>query len=94
MTEDREQEGRNPGLTRGGVVSAALDLLRTDGLDGLTMRALADRLGVKAASLYWHVRDRDELLDLVAAALLAEVGTPPRGAGWRAGALALCAALG
>src|SRR5258708_13309291 len=34
------------------------------------MRALADRLHVKAASLYWHVRDRRELLELLAEALL------------------------
>jgi AcrR family transcriptional regulator len=81
------------GLTRARVVEAALDLVQRDGLDALTMRALADRLGVKAASLYWHVRDRGEILELLAAALLAEVGPTGPPAGWRDDALALCAGL-
>lgn len=75
------------------IVSAALDLLQREGLDALSMRTLADRLGVKAASLYWHVRDRRELLELVAAAILAEVSLPARGREWRADALAICGGL-
>ena len=47
------------------VVKTALGLLDEVGLDELTMRRLADRLGVKAASLYRHVRDKDELLILL-----------------------------
>jgi AcrR family transcriptional regulator len=53
-------------LDRPRVVRAALDLLDDVGLDGLTMRSLADRLGVRAASLYRHVRDKEELLVLLA----------------------------
>ena len=48
---------------------------------------------MKAASLYWHVRDRDELLDLLAAALLAEVQPPGPPGDWRQAALAVCGAL-
>jgi len=55
---------RQQGLTRERLVGAALDLIGEEGLEGLSMRALADRLQVKAASLYWHVRDRRELLEL------------------------------
>lgn len=80
-------------MTRARVVAAALDLVQVEGLDALTMRALAGRLGVKAASLYWHVRDRAELLDLLAGALLGEVAMSGSGAGWRADALAVCDAL-
>jgi AcrR family transcriptional regulator len=43
------------------------------GVDGLTMRRLADRLGVTAASLYRHVRDKDELLVLLADEISGEV---------------------
>ncbi|HEX5415533.1 MAG TPA: TetR family transcriptional regulator [Chloroflexota bacterium] len=86
-------EGKQPGLTRPRVIAAALEVIQQDGLDALTMRALAERLGVKAASLYWHVRDRGELVDLVAAALLEEVPLPGPGGGWRSDALALCGAL-
>jgi TetR/AcrR family tetracycline transcriptional repressor len=74
------------------LAATALELIQEDGLDALTMRTLADRSGVKAASLYWHVRDREELLELVADALLARVPTPARGLDWREAALALCTA--
>jgi AcrR family transcriptional regulator len=81
------------GLTRERLVDAALELINEEGLEALSMRALADRLEVKAASLYWHVRDRDELLELLAAALLAEVRPAGAPAGWREDALAVCTAL-
>ena len=74
------------------LAATALELIQEDGLDALTMRTLADRSGVRAASLYWHVRDREELLELVAEALLARVSTAARGLGWREAALALCTA--
>jgi len=74
------------------LAATALELIQEDGLDALTMRTLADRCGVKAASLYWHVRDREELLELVADALLARVSTPASGMGWREAALAVCTA--
>lgn len=93
MADDDDGE-RQPGVTRARVVAAALDLVQQEGLDALTMRALADRLNVKAASLYWHVRDRDELLELIAAALMTEVRPSITRAGWRGDALAICAALG
>ncbi|ADB30643.1 transcriptional regulator, TetR family [Kribbella flavida DSM 17836] len=54
------------GLTITTIVEAALAVVREHGLDGLTMRSLADRLHVRAPSLYHHVRNKDELLDLVA----------------------------
>jgi len=57
---------RRPPLDRQQVVAAALSLLDEVGLDELTMRRLASRLGVKAASLYKHVRDKEELLVLLA----------------------------
>jgi TetR/AcrR family transcriptional regulator, tetracycline repressor protein len=71
------------GLTRERLVGAALELIDEEGLEGLSMRALADRLQVKAASLYWHVRDRDELLQLLADGILESVGRPRQRATWR-----------
>ena len=81
-------------MTRDRLVGAALELVNEEGLDGLSMRALADRLDVKASSLYWHVRDRRELLDLLADSILGSVGTPRRAGGWRDYAIAAGAALG
>src|SRR5882672_11453353 len=56
------------------------------------MRGLADRLDVKAASLYWHVRDRRELIELLAESILEHVRAP-RANGWRAAVLTEAAAL-
>src|SRR4029077_3678346 len=55
-------------------------------------RRLADRLNVKAASLYWHVRDRGELLELLADSILGRVAASPTAA-WRTALLATAAAL-
>jgi AcrR family transcriptional regulator len=53
-------------LDRARVVAAALALMDDVGLDSLTMRRLAQQLEVTAGSLYRHVRDKDELLVLLA----------------------------
>lgn len=53
-------------LTRDDVITKAVEVLDRDGLDGLTLRRLAKELGISAPTLYWHVRDKRELLDLVA----------------------------
>jgi AcrR family transcriptional regulator len=74
---------KETGLSRARLVSEALRLVQDEGLDTLSMRRLADRLNVKAASLYWHVRDRRELLELLADAILASVLATHRPAGWR-----------
>jgi AcrR family transcriptional regulator len=66
------------------VVSAALGLLDEAGLEGLTMRMLAERLGVRAASLYWHIRNKEQLLGLLAEAIVAEVPEPAADLPWRA----------
>lgn len=87
-----ERGGR--GLSRERLVEAALGLIEEEGLDALSMRALADRLDVKAASIYWHVRDRAELLDLLAESILNSVRRPRGAGGWRARAVATAAALG
>ena len=71
-----------PGLSRARLVSSALSLVQKEGLEALTMRGLADQLNVKAASLYWHVRDRRELLELLAESILEQVPAA-RGGSWR-----------
>lgn len=72
-------------ITQEEVVQTALRLLDDVGLEGLTLRRLAGELGVSAATLYWHVRDKRTLLDLVAAAIMAEPrppGRPTHGQPW------------
>src|SRR3954469_8526073 len=55
------------------IVAAGRDILRTDGLPGLTMQAVALRVGVRAPSLYKRVRNRDELLRLIIEAVLRDL---------------------
>ncbi len=69
--------GVGRGLTREQIVAAAFQVLDEHGLDGLTMRRVAGRLGVQAAALYWHVSDKADLLD--------EMGTSM----WRTATVAL-----
>src|SRR3954471_19920507 len=73
------------GLTRQKVVATALALLDEVGLDGLTTRRLATELGVKSPALYWHFRNKQELLDEMAATLLlaAGMGGPRPDESWR-----------
>ena len=59
-------------VSREEIVTAALDLLDAQGLDGLTLRRLAGRLGISAPTLYWHIKDKRELLDLVAERIFVE----------------------
>jgi TetR/AcrR family transcriptional regulator, tetracycline repressor protein len=75
------------GLTKAAIVQAALDLLDEAGMDGLTVRALASRLGVQAPALYWHVRNKQALLDEMATRIWRQVGDVmsglPAGLPWR-----------
>ena len=56
-------------LDRASVLDEAFLLLREQGLAGLSMRKLAERLSVQAPALYWHFTDKGELLGLMAAAI-------------------------
>jgi TetR/AcrR family transcriptional regulator, tetracycline repressor protein len=62
------------GLTKTAIVQAAFDVLDEAGMDGLTVRALAARLGVKAPALYWHVASKQALLDEMATQVWRRVG--------------------
>jgi AcrR family transcriptional regulator len=66
-------EDRRPRLTREHVVAEALALIAEDGVDALTMRTLAERLGVVPGALYRHVRNKTQLQDLVLDEVVAEV---------------------
>jgi len=52
-------------ITRDAIVDAALRVLDREGMDGLSMRQVAVELGTGAASLYWHVRNKEHLLQLL-----------------------------
>jgi len=70
------RRGKPPTLTEEQIVDAALDIIRAEGLDALSMRRLSRELGRSAMAPYWYVNDKRELLDLVARKLLSEVELP------------------
>jgi AcrR family transcriptional regulator len=75
VPERRGRRRRDP-LTREGIVNAAIELLDAEGLDGFSMRRVAERLGTGAASLYWHVGSKDGLLDLIMDEVIGEQEVP------------------
>jgi AcrR family transcriptional regulator len=60
-------------LTRTEIVAAAREVLRTGGIDAFTVRAVADRLGASAMSLYNHVESKEDVLDAALDDLLLEL---------------------
>src|ERR1039458_6659332 len=81
-------------LTREQIVRAAIDLLDTEGLEGLNMRALGNRLGSAATAVYWHVGSKDNLMALAADQAWNEIALPDLTAtGWRAAATAMATSL-
>ncbi|EOE8270426.1 tetracycline resistance transcriptional repressor TetR(C), partial [Salmonella enterica subsp. enterica serovar Typhimurium] len=57
-------------LQREAVIRTALELLNDVGMEGLTTRRLAERLGVQQPALYWHFKNKRALLDALAEAML------------------------
>ncbi|HDU3788380.1 TPA: tetracycline resistance transcriptional repressor TetR(D), partial [Klebsiella pneumoniae subsp. pneumoniae] len=57
-------------LNRESVIDAALELLNETGIDGLTTRKLAQKLGIEQPTLYWHVKNKRALLDALAVEIL------------------------
>ncbi|WP_223830199.1 TetR/AcrR family transcriptional regulator C-terminal domain-containing protein [Paenibacillus arenilitoris] len=64
------------------IVQAALTLLQEEGLAQLTMRKLAARLDIKGASLYWHIKNKNELLSLIADRICKEIKPANDRAAW------------
>nr|WP_300147510.1 TetR/AcrR family transcriptional regulator C-terminal domain-containing protein [Propionicimonas sp.] len=77
------------GISRESIIEAALAVLDEKGIEGLTVRALANRLGVQAPALYWHVENKRELLDEmgteVSRRVAAAMDSAPPTEGWRDG---------
>ena len=75
----RPKRGRRreqPALTQEQIVAEAIKLLDADGLEALTMRKLGAALGAVATAVYWHVANKDELLELVVDEVYGEIEVP------------------
>jgi TetR/AcrR family tetracycline transcriptional repressor len=93
----RHGETPHEPITPDSVADAALRIIDAQGMDGLTVRVLAQELGVGTMTLYWYVKNKDEVLDLVADRLLAGVILGSVDSDWRIsvreGAVAVRSAL-
>ncbi|MFI6824408.1 TetR/AcrR family transcriptional regulator [Micromonospora sp. NPDC050187] len=76
-------------LTRQRIVDAAVTLLDRHGIDGLTMRRLAQLLDVTPTALYWHVKTKDDVLDLALDHVFGDVPLSEATDDWRGDARAL-----
>src|ERR1022692_1887580 len=81
MMAERGQDGQGrppgaagAGLSRNQVLDAALQIAETDGIERLTIRGLAGKLGVAPTAIYWHVGGKQALLDGVAGRVIAQLG--------------------
>ena len=81
-------------LTREQIVQAAIQLLDTEGLEGLNMRELGQRLGSAATAVYWHVGSKEDLIALAGDQAWNEIPLPdPEKLGWREAAKQMATGL-
>jgi len=79
----RRRQASHPGLDREQIVDAGLRLVDAEGVEALSLRRLAADLRVTPMALYWHVRDKAELLDLIGERVLETVVVPEPTGDWR-----------
>jgi AcrR family transcriptional regulator len=82
MTKETKNGGRRR-LNRPSVLQAAVALTDMNGLEGFSMRQLAQELGVVPMALYKHVANKDELLDGMVDIVFSEIESPPIDHDWR-----------
>jgi AcrR family transcriptional regulator len=82
--------GRPPRVSRDVIVRAARRIIDHEGVARLTMRRLADEVGAEAMSLYYHVANKEEVLDGIADVIVSEINdvvgridVPAKGADWK-----------
>ncbi|MFI6870753.1 TetR/AcrR family transcriptional regulator [Nocardia sp. NPDC050406] len=87
----QRQRRDTPALNQEQIVAEAIALLDSEGLDALSMRRLGTRLNAGATSLYTHVANKEELLELAVDEIFGEVAVPqrPSAESWRADMIAI-----
>lgn len=79
MTEHQKR----PTLNRAKVLAAAIALADAIGIEALTIRKLADELGVGAMTIYHHVPSKEEIIDGMVEIVFAEIEKPPADLDWK-----------
>jgi AcrR family transcriptional regulator len=79
------KRGPRPSLNREQIVRAAIDIADAEGMETLSIRQIASKLGVSTMALYWYVESKNDVLDLMIDAVYAEIEFPPQpSTDWRA----------
>jgi TetR/AcrR family tetracycline transcriptional repressor len=77
----KTRKTKTPHIQPEAVIKAALEILDAEGLENVTLRRLAAKLNVQAPALYWHFKDKSDITDDMAQAILKNAGldsiTPP-----------------
>jgi AcrR family transcriptional regulator len=89
LREGRRSRREGPPLSRERIVAEAVALLDEEGVGRLTMRHLAERLDTGSTTLYWHVKTKDDVLELALDSIFGDVTLPDAGRDWRADVIAL-----
>jgi AcrR family transcriptional regulator len=80
-SDDGREE--RPRLSRERVLRGAIAVADAGGLESLTIRSLAQSLGVKPMSVYYYVANKDEILDCIIDLVFSEIELPTAGGDWR-----------
>ena len=83
MPTATRRPGRPARLSRDAVLDAAVAVADEAGLEAVSMRAIAARVGAEAMSLYRHVANKEDLVDGIVDLVYAEIGLPDPAPGWR-----------
>jgi AcrR family transcriptional regulator len=77
------RRGPRPTLSREEITRTAIELADAEGLDAVSMRRIAARLGAGATSLYWYVSNKDDLFELMVDEVVGEISVPEPTGDWR-----------
>jgi AcrR family transcriptional regulator len=80
---ERARKGPRPTLSREEITRTAIELADAEGLDAVSMRRIAARLGAGATSLYWYVSSKDDLFELMVDEVVGEIRVPEPSGDWR-----------
>ena len=83
MSEAEARRAERPRLSRERVLEGAMAVADEGGIDALTIRSLAQTLGVKPMSVYYYVANKDEILDGIVDLVFSEIDLPTADGDWR-----------
>jgi AcrR family transcriptional regulator len=84
MAQAKAREETRVPMSRDRLLEAAIALADAGGIESLTMRRLAQELGVEAMTLYYYVANKEEILNGIADLIVSEIELPSSGADWKA----------